>query len=125
MAHTRARMAKLSMFIKARVSPKKLCPGIVAGAAYGAQVTGLTSSEVWDLQKQAASTMTPLGKGASVQLKLLCHSDPVAQAACAAAGQWALEVWRNMIGAQGPTLLGGLAELGQQTRGVELQAGLE
>ena len=98
MAHTRARMAKLSMFIKARISPKKLCPGIIAGAAYGAQVTGLTSTEVWELQQQAARTMTPLGKGASVLLKLLCHSDPVAQAACAAAGQWALEVWRNMMG---------------------------
>ena len=71
--------------------------GVKPAMIYGAEVCGLSNSEVLKAQQRYASTLSPYGASASRHRKLLPHGDTLAAEAIAAIGRLAREVWLAQV----------------------------
>ena len=82
--------------------------GVQASVAFGAEVNGLSDSEVRDLHRHAGRLVKPWGRGRILSVALLASGDPVAKPAVAPAVRWVKEVWAALMG---PRSAGGLRQL--------------
>ena len=71
--------------------------GVASGALYGAEVHGVSNSELLSLQRTAASAMRPTARGRSLAATLLINGDPTWRATAAPIVRWAKEVWEAAV----------------------------
>ena len=74
--------------------------GVITGATYGAAVHGFSDRELVQIQRVAASSMTPSAKGRSLTALLLVRGDPTWRAAVAPLQQWARATWNAETNAE-------------------------
>ena len=74
--------------------------GVMPATIYGAEVNGLSESELVSLQRVAASAMRPTAGGRSLSTTLLLNGDVTWKATAAPIVRWAKEVWNASITSQ-------------------------
>ncbi len=94
-AQRERRLRRLSTAIGAKAT-RIFHTGAEKAGTYGAEIWGLSDSEIKKLRRLAASTVKPRGRGRSLTLALLLAGAPTAQAEVLAVTQYQRMVWKGV-----------------------------
>ncbi len=95
----RARLSRLRDLMGSR-AVSIFATGVLPAMVYGAEVGGVSDTELALVRKVAAAALRPRARGRSLNMTLLIHGDPAWRAATAPVCQYVRMVWRAAAGSR-------------------------